>query len=128
MYLSDDKKTFIKISILYAVALIVFSLTAIQFYDPTEYITHWMVFFVMTLSLTVGYFQLLQTRIKRIESSIVSIAGVCLMGGIAIGILTLLIIGAATFQPYMLTIFSGINITGAIWIAKRLWTQIETRG
>jgi hypothetical protein len=79
-----------------------------------------MIFFIGTFFLTIVYYQVLQVKIKKIESSITALAGTCLMAAFAVGIFTLLIT-QPEFKPYMWTIFSIPYVAGTIWAAKKLW-------
>ena len=122
MELSGIKKEFVRISILFAIALIITALLLIQFYDSADYIWYWMIFVVVNLVLTVGYFQLLQIRIRKIPyPPIVNLASICFMVGLALGIVALLII-----QQYMWTIFTSFNIVVTIWTGKQLWLKNES--
>lgn len=120
MNLTKDKSTFRTISTLYSIVLILFSLTTYLFYDLVDGKTSWMIFFTGAFFLTIAYYQVLQIKIKKIESSITALAGACIMGGFAIGIFTLLII-QPEFKPFMWTIFSIPYVAGTIWAAKKLW-------
>ena len=122
MNLTTDKRTFRTISILYSFVLILFSLTTYLYYDLVDGKTSWMIFFIGTFFLTIIYYQVLQVKIKKIESSITALAGTCLMAGFAVGIFTLLIT-QPEFKPYMWTIFSIPYVTGTIWAAKKLWVD-----
>jgi peptidoglycan/LPS O-acetylase OafA/YrhL len=128
MYPTKDKNNFWKISVLYSLTLLLFSLTTYLYYDFADGKTSWMIFSTGTFLLTIFYFRLLQLRVRKREyPPITSLAGICIMGGLAIGIFILLIVGVSTFQPYMWTMFSIIYIAGTIWTAKKLWTKTELR-
>ena len=128
MYSPKDKNKFLKISILYSVTLLLFSVKTYLYYALADGKTSWMIFFTGTFLLTIFYFRLLQLRVRRREyPPITGLAGVCIMTGLAIGIFILLILGVSTFQPYLWTLFSIIYITGTIWTAKKLWTKTESQ-
>ena len=120
MNVTKDERIFRTISALYSVIWILFSLTTYLFYDLVDGKTSWMIFFIGTFFLTAIYYQVLQIKIKKIESSITALAGAFIMGGFAIGIVTLLII-QPEFKPFMWTIFSIPYVAGTIWAAKKLW-------
>jgi hypothetical protein len=124
MNLTKAKSKFWKISALYSIILLIFSLTTYLFYDLVDGKTSWMIFFTGTFLLTIFYFRLLQLTVRRREyPPIVSLAGICIMSGLATGIFILLVVDISIFQPYMWTMFSIVYFTGTIWTAKILWTK-----
>jgi len=114
--------TFLVVSLIYSVALLLFPLlfqitkAAIEFRGIGFIILA--IIFVMTLA----YFQTLQLRIKRIKNPpIVSLTVILLLGSLGVAIAVLLLFGVSNIEPLVVLLCLVTYLLVTIWISKKLW-------
>jgi hypothetical protein len=119
---SKKKMTFLVVSLIYSVALLLFPLlfqitkAAIEFRGIGFIILA--IIFVMTLA----YFQTLQLRIKRIKNPpIVSLTVILLLGSLGVAIAVLLLFGVSNIEPLVVLLCLVTYLLVTIWISKKLW-------
>ena len=108
----------------YSISLLIASIFFYTFPNRLEYgKMNFLFFYSMTVYLlnSLFYFSL-QQKIKKMTSPLFnSLSAICLMGGFAVGIFILLLLGISTIQPKMIIVFSPLFFILTIWTGRKYW-------
>ena len=121
---SNKKRTFLIISVIYSgillLSIFLFAVTkdAIQF-ERKDFLL-----FVFVYLITIGYFQILQFKIKKLEHPpMTSLAGIVLMGYLGVAIIGLLLFGIESIGLPVIAAILLTYLCATIWTGNKLWIK-----
>jgi hypothetical protein len=80
--------------------------------------------FVMVYLITIGYFQILQLKIKKLENPpMTSLAGIVLMGYLGLAIVVLLLLQVESIGQLIIAAILLTYIFATIWTGNKLWMK-----
>lgn len=121
-----SKKIFNQISFIYSLTVFALLVFFFVFNKEITYKKLNFLFFYMIsiLLLIITYYLFLQRQVRKMKfPDIISAASICMLGGLALGILILLSLSISIIQPLMLLVFTPIYIAIPVGIANWLWLK-----
>jgi len=117
-------QTFRKLTVWYAIILLTVSLLYFAFPDSFQFFKiSFLFYYLMTIYLLNSlYYFALQQKIKKMTSPLFSsLSTLCIMGGLAVGIVISLLLQLSTIEPNMVFVFSPLYFILTVWTGKIYW-------
>ena len=117
-------QTFRKLTVWYAIILLTISIVYFAFPDRFHFFKiNFLFYYLMTIYLlnSLYYFALQQNFKKMTTPLFSSLSTQCLMGGLAVGIIILLLLGLSKIESKMIFVFSPLYFILTVWTGKKYW-------
>ena len=117
-------QTFKKITVWYAIVLLTVSFVYFAFPDRFQFFKiNFLFYYLMTIYLLNSlYYFALQQKIKKMTSPLFrSLSALCIMGGLAFGIIILLLLKLLTIEPNIIFVFSSLYFIITVGTGRKYW-------